>query len=142
TTLATFQHSLRSNPADRLTWLALGDWLEETGHDGWAELVRLWLRLREGDGDDREADERRLRRLVALGHALPVREVTSGVGVRMGLVPPGSFLMGSPRSGASRYPDEGLHRVTLTRPFYLGVFPLTQAQFQAVTGHNPSGSNL
>jgi uncharacterized protein (TIGR02996 family) len=140
TTLATFQHALHCNPADRLTWLALADWLEETGHDGRAELVRLWLRLREQDGD-RAADERHLRKVVAIGHTLPLPEVTNGVGMRLRLVPPGSFQMGSPPFEASRYPDEELHPVTLTRPFYLGVFPVTQGQFQAVMGHNPSGSN-
>jgi uncharacterized protein (TIGR02996 family) len=141
TPLATFQHALRSNPADRLTWLALADWLEETGHDGRAELVRLWLRLREADEDD-PAGEERLRELVAIGHTVPLPQVTNGIGMRLVLVPPGSFVMGSPKSEASRYVDEELHRVTLTRPFWLGVFPLTQAQFQAVMGHNPSGSNL
>ncbi|MGL4553910.1 MAG: SUMF1/EgtB/PvdO family nonheme iron enzyme [Gemmataceae bacterium] len=141
TDLATFHHALRASPADYLTWLALADWLEETGPDGRAELVRLWCRLRGGDGDDRAARERRVRELVMAGHTVPLPEVTNGVGMRLVLVPQGAFVMGSPPFEANRYADEELHRVTLTRAFWVGVYPVTQAQNQAVMGHNPSGSS-
>jgi formylglycine-generating enzyme required for sulfatase activity len=51
----------------------------------------------------------------------------------------GSFLMGSPDDEPGRFPDEGpRHRVTITRPFYLGVTPVTQEQYRAVTGKNPA----
>jgi formylglycine-generating enzyme required for sulfatase activity len=52
--------------------------------------------------------------------------------------PPGTFLMGSPESEAERDNDETQHRVTLTNGFWLGVTPLTQAQWQAAMGSNPS----
>ena len=52
--------------------------------------------------------------------------------------PPGTFLMGSPPSEESRFDDETQHRVTLTRGFHLGIHPVTQAQWQAVMGDNPS----
>ena len=55
--------------------------------------------------------------------------------------PPGTFLMGSPTSEESRSEDETQHRVTLTRGFYLGIHPVTQAQWQAVMGNNPSHFN-
>jgi formylglycine-generating enzyme required for sulfatase activity len=60
-------------------------------------------------------------------------------------VPPGSFLMGSPPDEPERYDDEMQHRVTLTKGFWLAVTPVTQAQWQAVMGSNPShfqGDNL
>jgi formylglycine-generating enzyme required for sulfatase activity len=53
-------------------------------------------------------------------------------------IPPGSFLMGSPATEPFRDSDETQHPVTLTRGFYLGVHPVTQAEWQAVTGSNPS----
>ena len=53
--------------------------------------------------------------------------------------PTGKFTMGSPEDEADRNDDETQHEVTLTRGFALGVFPVTQALWEAVTGENPSG---
>lgn len=46
--------------------------------------------------------------------------------------------MGSPPREVERFNDEVQHRVTLTRGFYLGIHPVTQAQWQAVMGDKPS----
>jgi sulfatase modifying factor 1 len=54
------------------------------------------------------------------------------------LIPAGSFNMGSPTTEKDHRPDEGLHRVTISRPFYLGAFEVTQAQWTAVMGYNHS----
>lgn len=54
------------------------------------------------------------------------------------LLPAGAFLMGSPPDEWGRRDDEQQRVVTLTRPFYLGAHEVTQAQWQAVTGRNPS----
>ena len=66
--------------------------------------------------------------------------------LEMILIQPGTFMMGSPDSEKDRWYDEGpQHQVTLTKPFYIGKYALTQAQWQAVMGNNPSlwkGSNL
>ncbi len=67
-------------------------------------------------------------------------DVNCGNGVRMKLVliPRGKFQMGS-TDEPGREPKEGPRReVTLTRPFYLGVTEVTQAQYEAVMGENPS----
>ena len=59
--------------------------------------------------------------------------------LRFRLVAPGTFVRGSPDTEKERDRDEGpAHVVTLTRPYYLGVFEVTQAQWQAVMGDNPS----
>jgi formylglycine-generating enzyme required for sulfatase activity len=59
--------------------------------------------------------------------------------MRLALIPPGKFRMGSPPGEKHRSKDEGpLHEVEITRPFYLGVFPVTQGQWQAVMGSDPS----
>jgi formylglycine-generating enzyme required for sulfatase activity len=59
--------------------------------------------------------------------------------LEMVLIPPGSFLMGSPEDEPGRMSDEGpRHRVTLTRGAWLGTCPVTQAQWQAVMGDNPA----
>ncbi len=46
--------------------------------------------------------------------------------------------MGSPRSEEQREDNETQHRVTLTKGYWLGIHPVTQAQWQAVMNGNPS----
>jgi formylglycine-generating enzyme required for sulfatase activity len=51
----------------------------------------------------------------------------------------GNFEMGSPEDEVGRFDDERpQHRVTLTG-FYMGKYPVTQEQYEAVMGTNPSG---
>lgn len=50
------------------------------------------------------------------------------------LIPPGTFLMGSPSDEFGRQDYEGQHRVTLTKPFYIGVFEVTRRQYELVMG--------
>jgi formylglycine-generating enzyme required for sulfatase activity/serine/threonine protein kinase len=71
--------------------------------------------------------------------AAPAQLVTNSLGMKFKFIPAGDFLMGSPEAEVERGPYEGpQHAVTITRPYYLGIFPVTQAQFQAVMGSNPS----
>jgi serine/threonine-protein kinase len=68
-------------------------------------------------------------------------EIASGVTMTFVLVPPGTFFMGSPpdeEGKNGRYPNETLHVVTLTEPFDLGRYEVTQAQYAALTGESPS----
>lgn len=56
----------------------------------------------------------------------------------------GTFMMGSPNTEADRRDNEYQHRVTLSS-FYMGKYQVTQAQWQAIMGSNPSyfkGDNL
>ena len=65
-------------------------------------------------------------------------ELPGGVALRLVWVEPGTFLMGSPPSGADRGSDEvPQHLVTITRGFWLGRDELTQGQWTAVTGAAP-----
>ena len=50
------------------------------------------------------------------------------------LVPPGEFWMGSPEDEFGRFDNEDLHHVTFTKPFYLGIFPVTVGQYESVLG--------
>ena len=65
---------------------------------------------------------------------------------KMVYIPAGEFTMGSPDNEKDRSAIEGpQHRVTITPPFYMGMYEVTQAQWQAVMGSNPSsfkGGNL
>lgn len=53
------------------------------------------------------------------------------------LLPGGSFAMGSPESERQRDEDEAQHTVTLS-PFYADPYEVTQADYEAVMGENPS----
>ena len=64
--------------------------------------------------------------------------VHEATGITLVYVPAGSFQMGSPETEAGRYADETLHRVTLTRGFYMGKMEVTQEQWVQVTGMNPA----
>jgi formylglycine-generating enzyme required for sulfatase activity len=54
-------------------------------------------------------------------------------------IPPGTFVMGSPTSEPDRDTDEVQHSVTLTQGFWLSDHEVTQAEYRAVMGNNPSG---
>jgi uncharacterized protein (TIGR02996 family) len=139
----TFLQALHAEPNDETTWLALADWLEDDGQAQRAELVRLVRRLRTlpvmKRTKERARAEDRVAELLNSGVRPVVPEVVNAIGMRLALIPPGRFRMGSPSSETHRREYEGpLHEVEITRPFYLGVFPVTQAQWQAVMGSNPS----
>jgi formylglycine-generating enzyme required for sulfatase activity len=53
-------------------------------------------------------------------------------------IPEGKFVMGSPENEAGHEDDEQQHEVEITRPLWLGVYPVTQAEYQRVMGSNPS----
>ena len=67
-----------------------------------------------------------------------VIDLGKGIKLEMVLVPAGKFVMGSPGSEKGRDDDETQHEVTLTKPFYMGKYEVTQEQWQVIMGNNPS----
>ncbi|MFC1745495.1 formylglycine-generating enzyme family protein [Candidatus Riflebacteria bacterium] len=86
--------------------------------------------------------------------------ITNSLGMKLKLVPAGSFFMGTQQdlveklkqkirgwykgrnflSGILEYLDSELprHRVQISKAFYIGIFEVTQSQYQEVMGKNPS----
>ncbi len=65
-------------------------------------------------------------------------DLGNGITLEMVYISSGPFLMGSAETDKERYSREGpQHHVTL-QPFFMGKYLVTQAQWQAVMGHNPS----
>ncbi|MBP5672152.1 MAG: SUMF1/EgtB/PvdO family nonheme iron enzyme [Victivallales bacterium] len=62
----------------------------------------------------------------------------NGVELKLVKIAAGSFMMGSPLSEEGRFDNEKQHKVTLTKDFWLGRCPVTQGQYEAVMGNNPS----
>jgi formylglycine-generating enzyme required for sulfatase activity len=58
--------------------------------------------------------------------------IENSIGMKLVRIPAGTFMMGSTRSEPERIPNEVLHEVTITRPYYMGVHEVTQAQYTAV----------
>lgn len=66
-------------------------------------------------------------------------KLTNSIGMEFLLVPAGTFKMGADPNFEDANPDETpRHTVTITRPFYLGKTEVTQEQWVAVMGSNPS----
>ena len=66
-------------------------------------------------------------------------DLGNGVMMKLVLIRPGKFVMGSPDSEKGRESKEGpQHEVVIAKPFYMGVTEVTQAQYEAVMGTNPS----
>ena len=79
-------------------------------------------------------------------------DLGNGVKMTMVLIPAGEFLMGSPPTTSPQQIEKLLgkdewtdysrefpqHGVTISRPFWLGKTEVTQGQWQAISGDNPS----
>jgi len=69
-----------------------------------------------------------------------VLDLGGGAGLKLALVRPGEFLMGSDTNSWGHHPNESpLHRVRITKPFYVGVCEVTRAQYDAVMGTDAAG---
>ena len=62
-------------------------------------------------------------------------DLGGGVTMEFVLIKPGSFTMGSDRN---QYDERPAHKVTLTKPYYIGKYEVTQEQWEKVMGENPS----
>ena len=132
--------AIHDNPTDETSWLVLADWLEENDAPDRAEMVRLHQALRRLTADaDRLPLEQRFQKMLRNGVKPCIPILTNSISMQLALIPPGSFWLGSPESEPGRYADESPRRlIELTRPFYLGVYPVTQEEYRQVMGVNPS----
>ncbi len=65
-------------------------------------------------------------------------EFTNSLGMEFRLIEPGTFMMGSPASERGRSIDVQQHRVTLTKSFYMCIYPVIQSEYEQIMGRNPS----
>jgi uncharacterized protein (TIGR02996 family) len=131
-----FLEAIRARPGDDVPQLLFADWLEEQG-DPRGEFLRLRVALSRWDmADDRRRRlEDRQRELFASlsfdGSFVPATRWTNSIGMAFVLVPKGIFWMSEHGQNAQR-------QVTMERDFEIGVYPVTQGQWQDVMGNNPS----
>ena len=67
------------------------------------------------------------------------RRLTNVLQMTLLLIGPAGFRMGSPPTEVERGADEGPQRdVTISQPFFVSIYPVTQRQYELIMGHNPS----
>ena len=93
--------------------------LVEKARDGYKRLEAFAEQIRKGD------------QTVTL-------DLGNGVMLELVSIPAGTFTMGSPENEKDRRDGETQHDVAITHPFYMGKFHVTQEQYEAVIGTNPS----
>jgi formylglycine-generating enzyme required for sulfatase activity len=97
----------------------------------WAEVLKASVD-RSIVTDARLADQ-----ITAVG--LPWRVYDRVTGIEMVLIPPGSFWKGALPDDAEAFDNEWpFHKVTITRAFYLAVYPVKQSEWTRLMGVNPS----
>ena len=82
------------------------------------------------------SEKRRVKVATPQGETL--KEITyykNTMGMEFVLIPAGEFMMGS--DNGSDY-EKPVHRVRITKPFYMDAYEVTQKAYQAVIGSNPS----
>lgn len=68
-------------------------------------------------------------------------EITNSLGMKLACIPPGQFTMGSPENEPERELEakEGpQHKVMIRKPFLMGVYEVTQGEYEKLMGDNPS----
>jgi len=140
--------------------LVLADWLEQRGDADAIELSRILrmsfgcdnLVLLENSMAERfrplagarrgwfcgpwNGDETSLERLwLASSRTI---ELPGRNHMELEYIPAGTFMMGSPETEKERGSDETHHQVTISKPFYMGKYQVTQEEWQTVMGNNPS----
>jgi len=69
---------------------------------------------------------------------IPFEQISNSIGMSLVSIPPGEFLMGSPATEARRATEEFQHPVLITKPYWLGVYQVTQAEYASVMLESPS----
>lgn len=64
-------------------------------------------------------------------------EISKGEEIKLAKIPAGTFVMGSPADEIQRGTDEAQHTVTISKPFWMGVYEVTQGEFYALHGMVP-----
>ena len=139
TTITAVTPTGTPGPADVVVTTPAGTLTSSNGFSYLSIVVPIWATLLEATPNPAVVTDANLRAaIVASGFAWRIRDNSSNI--EMLLVPGGTFMMGC--SASTQYAcdsDESpTHQVTLTQAFYMGRYEVTQAQWTAKMGSNPS----
>lgn len=125
-----FFSAIAENPHDLTNWLIFADFLEDHCHPC-AEITRLWATRRFGSTPLSEQEQARLDALFTSGLGPYLPRHSNSIGMELVLVPSGTFWMSEAYENAKR-------QVEIPDNFYMGIYPVTQEQWQTIMGNNPS----
>jgi len=117
---------------------AMGLWFVELKHSG-----ELLVSKKEIEAERDRANINEKLAQVQLGEIKKMQEYKLKIiqvanELEMVLIPAGKFKMGSPTTEVGRDEGETQHEVTLTKPFYMAKYEVTQEQWESVMGKNRS----
>jgi formylglycine-generating enzyme required for sulfatase activity len=141
-TAANAEQQHRAYFAEELTHT--DDLLGEYSAEAPKDVKKLMENVRVLRGELRKLQTSVVTKLQAEGQTLPANGSgthpggANALGMSFVSIPAGTFLMGSPQSETGRYDNEIQHSVTLTHGFEMQTTDVTQAQWVAVMGSNPS----
>ena len=75
---------------------------------------------------------------VTTGYCQNDNFIIKEINLEMIKCPAGGFMMGSPKEELKRDSFENLHKVTISKDFYIGTYEITQKQYKSIVGQNPS----
>jgi formylglycine-generating enzyme required for sulfatase activity len=81
-------------------------------------------------------------RSTAKGYKEPLDGIGEALPLHMVLIPSGAFMMGSPKAEPDRSDDEGSQHPVSLSAFFMGRYPITQAQWKAVSALPQSAREL
>jgi len=110
----------------------------------WVALVLFFFVSRQAEADPPlavaplDSDQAKAHQKAWADHLGTPVQITNAIGMKLNLIPPGEFVIGSPESEPGRWDNETQHLVKITKPFYLSVHEVMQGQYEQVMGNNPS----
>jgi formylglycine-generating enzyme required for sulfatase activity len=117
----------------------LKDWVGKLPHLGFDNLLKaiagiLGRPVQPGQKTNEVWDIESEKVHISIEEPEKIAKQGNSIGMKFTLIPAGEFYMGSEESVW----EKPVHKVKIKNPFYLGTYPVTQTEWKAVMGDNPS----
>jgi formylglycine-generating enzyme required for sulfatase activity len=122
--------------------LSRWQWVNLFEKSGYVKLMHALHKVHPPVYKTQEDSEMREKDLQKAKHEKEIpKSYINSIGMKFTLIPAGKFMMGS----EEKHSEKPVHKVKINKPFYLGIYPVTQREWEEVMGNSPSyfkGDNL